>query len=610
VAGNLPNSAIAEALEELGDLYELDGAIVHRVLAYRNAARAVREAPVSVAELARAGRVTELAGVGATLEQKILALLDSGAIPAAEKLRARIPAGLIEIVRLPGLGPKRAQLLHAQLEIDSLESLREAALAGKLRAVKGLGPKFEASVIEALERMPTGEDAERGGKRLLLPDALELGQTLATGLIEREGTGAQVLIAGSARRMADSVKDIDLIAVTGKPVTLARGLAKLPEIESVSSASRSGAKGRTHAGTSVDLRIAKPGQLGNLLQHFTGSGKHNAALREMAVRKGLHVSEYGITDDATTATSTYASEQEVYARLGLAYIEPELRENRGELAAASLGSLAAEKHPADRSAARPEEPGAAAQHRLPELIELADIKGDLHCHTVASDGRNTIEEMALAARAHGYEYVAITDHSASHGFGNDVSAEELRLQIEHVREADSSIQGIRILAGSEVNILPDGSLDYEDELLQELDWVIASAHTAFGMSEEKMTERMITATEHPLVDAIGHPTGRLIERREAYALDMHALIEAAVRTGTMLEINANPNRRDLNDVHARAAARAGARIVIDSDAHGSERFAVMRWGVATARRAWLSAADVANTRSWEELGGLRKQSRQ
>jgi DNA polymerase (family X) len=582
VAGELPNSAIAEALEELGDLYELDGAIVHRVLAYRNAARAVRGAPVSVAELARAGRVTELAGVGATLEQKILALLDTGTIPAAEKLRARVPAGLIAIVRLPGLGPKRARLLHAQLGIDSLDSLREAALAGKLQSVKGLGTKFEAGVIEALERMPT--DPVERSKRLLLPDALELGQTLAQSLAELGGEGTQVLVAGSARRMADSVKDIDLIAVTRKPVTVAKSLVGLPEIESVSSAGKSGAKGRTHSGIGVDLRIAKPGQLGNLLQHFTGSGKHNAALREMAVRKGLHVSEYGIKDDATGTTSTCVSEQEVYGRLDLAYIEPELREDRGELAA-------------------------AAQNQLPELIELGDIKGDLHCHTVASDGRNTIEEMALAARARGYEYVAITDHSASHGFGNDVSPEELRLQIEHVREADSGIEGIRILAGSEVNILPDGSLDYEDELLGELDWVIASAHTAFGMSEEKMTERMIAAMEHPLVDAIGHPTGRLIERREPYALDMHALIEASVRTGTMLEINANPNRRDLNEVHARAAAQAGATIVIDSDAHGTERFAVMRWGVATARRAWLSPANVANTRPWEQLSELRKPAR-
>ena len=269
--------------------------------------------------------------------------------------------------------------------------------------------------------------------------------------------------------------------------------------------------------------------------------------------------------------------------LGLAYIEPELRENRGELAAVRSG--------------------------LPKLIELSDIKGDLHSHTVASDGRDTIEAMALGARERGYEYVAITDHSASHGFGDDVSPEQLRLQIELVGEADASIDGIRILAGSEVNILPDGSLDYEDDLLGELDWVIASVHTAFGMSEQAMTERMIAAIEHPLVDAIGHPTGRLIERRDPYALDMQAVIEAAARTGTMLEINANPDRRDLNEVHARAASQAGVRILVDSDAHWVARFDAMRWGIATARRAWLETKDVANTRTWEEFAGLRKKAR-
>jgi DNA polymerase (family 10) len=584
------NTAIADALEELGDLYEFDGAIVHRVLAYRTAARAVREAPVSVAELARAGRATELAGVGATLQEKIVALIDTGTIPAAEKLRAKIPAGLIAITRLPGLGSKRARLLHAELGIDSLDALREAALAQRLRTVRGLGAKFETSVLEALEKL--GENPTvRAAARLLLPKALELGETLAAGLRERGGEGTDVLVAGSARRMADSVKDIDLIAVTRKPVTLAKGIAGLPQIESVASAGKAGAKARTHSGVSVDLRIAKPSQLGNLLQHFTGSGKHNAALREAAVRNGLHVSEYGIYDDGTTTTTTCASEREVYALLGLAYIEPELREDRGELAAGALGS--SHTHPT-----------------LPRLIETADIKGDLHCHTVASDGRNTIEEMALAARERGYGYVAITDHSASHGFGDDVSPEQLRRQIELVREADTSIAGIRVLAGSEVNILPDGSLDYEDELLAELDWVIASVHTSFGMGEQAMTERMIAATEHPLVDAIGHPTGRLIERREPYALDVHALIEAAARTGTMLEINANPDRRDLNDINARAAALGGVRILIDSDAHSVERFDVMRWGVATARRAWLTAEDVANTRPWEEFEKLRKQARQ
>jgi DNA polymerase (family 10) len=576
------NGTIADVLEELGDLYELDGAIVHRVLAYRTAARSVRDAPVSVAALARAGRATELPGIGATLQTKILALLDTGTIPAAEKLRAKFPPGLIAITRLPGIGPKRARLLHGELGIDSLESLRDAALAQRLRTVRGLGAKLETSVLVALDA-PASEDA---APRTLLPRALEVGQALACGLSERV-PGASVLVAGSARRMADSVKDLDLVAVTAEPEALANSLGELEEVESASVSGPAGARARTHAGLRVDLRIAAPEQLGNLLQHFTGSGAHNASLREAAVRRGLHVSEYGVLDDANGQTRTSTSEQDLYASLGLAYIEPELREDRGELEAARLDG-----------------------DELPRLVRLDDIRGDLHTHTVASDGHNTIGEMGAAARELGYEYLAITDHSATHGFGNDVSPAQLRRQIELVREADATLEGIRLLAGSEVNVLPDGSLDYEDALLAELDWVIASVHTAFGMSEQTMTERMIAAIEHPLVDAIGHPTGRLIERRQPYAIDLDAIFAAAARTGTMLEINANPDRRDLSDVLARAAVRAGGLIVIDSDAHRIRTLSNMRWGVATARRGWVRTQDVANTRPWDELTRLRKQARQ
>jgi len=575
----LSNAAIADALEELGDLYELDGAIVHRVLAYRTAAKAVREAPVSVAALAREGRATELPGIGGTLQEKILALATTGTIPAAEKLRAKFPAGVVAITRLPGLGPKRARLLHSELGVDSPQALREAALAQRLRTVRGLGPKLEESVLAALDEMDTHPTAGRSA-RIVLPRASEIGEALVTGLRARAGDGAHIQLAGSIRRQADSVKDIDIIAATTRPTTLAKSLAKLEQIERVSSAGKAGAKARTHSGMGVDLRIAAPAQLGNLLQHFTGSGAHNAALREAAVRRGLHVSEYGILDDATGATHSYATEQEVYERLGLAYIEPELRENRGELEAARAGEL-------------------------PRLIELKDIRGDLHSHTIASDGHNTIEEMAIAARDRGYEYLAITDHSASHGFGNDVSPEQLRRQIELVHEADARVDGIELLAGSEVNILPDGSLDYEDDLLRELDWVLASVHTSFGMREQAMTERVIAAIEHSLVDAIGHPTGRLIGRREPYAIDLEAVFAAAARAGTMLEINANPDRRDLSDIHARAAARAGVMIVIDSDAHRTRTLENMRWGIATARRAWLTSEDVANTRSWPELSCQR-----
>jgi DNA polymerase (family 10) len=612
---DLPNTTIADALEELGDLYELDGAIVHRVLAYRRAAETVRESSTSVAALARAGRATELPGVGETLQEKIVALLETGAIPAMERLRAKFPPGLIAITRIPGLGPKRARLLHEQLGIDSPQALREAAQAQRLRGVKGLGAKFEEKVLASLEQL-AAEGLPVDGmpprpRRALLPAAIELGEALAAGLREHGPPDAHVQLAGSARRGADSVKDIDLVAVTAEPERLAAALASLEQIEHVGSTGPAGARGRTHSGLSVDLRIAAPAQLGNLLQHFTGSATHNAALRELAVRKGLHVSEYGVLDDATGATRTCTTEAEVYELLGLPLIPPELRENRGELEAAlgeGKGSASEEAAPDGSRTATPA--GTAKTGRgLPDLIELGDIRGDLHCHTVASDGKATIEEMAQAARALGYEYLAITDHSASHGFGNDVSPAQLREQIERVGEVAQGLDGFTLLAGSEVNILPDGTLDYEDALLTRLDWVVASIHTAFGMSEQALTERMIAAIEHPLVDVIGHPTGRLIERREPYALDLEAIFEAAARTGTMLEINANPDRRDLSETHARAAVRAGVAIVIDSDAHRPATLQNMRWGIRTARRGWLTKGDVVNTRPWAELQGLRKRAR-
>jgi DNA polymerase (family 10) len=589
VSAELSNAAIADALEELGDLYELDGAIVHRVLAYRSAARSVRDASVSVATLAREGRASELPGIGATLQEKILALVSTGSIPAAERLRAKFPASLVTITHLPGLGAKRARLLYDELGVDSLQSLRAAAESQRLRGVRGLGPKFEASVLAALERLGD-EQPSRAPTRIVLSRALEIGEAIRDGLAAQAGPGARVELAGSIRRQADSVKDIDIVATTTDPLALTEALGALHEIESVSAISDAGARARTHSGVTVELRLATPAQHGNLLQHFTGSGKHNAALREAAVRRGLHVSEYGVLDDASGTTHHCATEQEVYELLGLAYIEPELREDRGELTAARLA----------------QDPRAAA---LPRLIALEDIRGDLHSHTIASDGHNTISEMAAAARERGYEYLAITDHSASHGFGNAVSPEQLRRQIERVREANAQIEGIELLAGSEVNVLPDGTLDYDDELLAELDWVVASVHTAFSMGEPEMTARIVEAIEHPLVKAIGHPTGRLIERRAPYAVDLDAVFAAAARTGTMLEINANPNRRDLADVHARAARAAGVMLVIDSDAHRTQTLANMRWGIATARRAWLGPDDVANTRPLAELLKLAKQPR-
>ncbi len=579
------NGVIAAALDELGDLYELDGAVIHRVVAYRNAAKAVRDSPVSIAELALAGRVTELAGIGATLEQKILDLIKTGRIPAAERLRERFPPGVLEMVGLPGLGPKRARRLFDELGIDSLASLAEAARSERLRGIRGFGEKFEQSVLAAIAAAGAGPPR----RRVPLDRALAIGELVVGELRDRDrqisaGPTATIELAGSIRRRAESVKDLDVVIAAADPGALLDCLGELGAIESAQRTSATAARGVTHTGMVVEVRAVSPDQFGNLLQHMTGSKQHNAALRERAVRKGLHVSEYGVLDDATGETHRCATEAEVYGLLGLAYIEPELRENRGELDWATAG-------------------------QFPRLVEQSDIRGDLHCHTVASDGRETILEMGRAAAARGYEYLAITDHSATHGFGNDVSPDELRRQIEKIHAADAKLSGIRLLAGSEVNILPDGSPDYDDDLLAELDWVIASVHTSFGMDGDTMTARMVAATCHPLIDAIGHPTGRMIGRREPYAVDVDALVKAAAASGTLLEINANPNRRDLSEVHARAAAAAGAGILIDSDAHSSGGFDVLRYGIWTARRAGLGPADVLNTLPWDELAGRIKRTR-
>jgi DNA polymerase (family X) len=573
-----PNATIAALFDELADLYELDGAVVHRVLAYRNAAKSVREAPRSVAAMTREGTVTTLPGIGRTLEEKIQTLLETGSIPAVVKLRARIPVGLADLTRLPGLGPKRARKLYDELGIDSLDTLRAAAETHRLRDVRGFGEKFEESVLAAFA---AGVD-EQPPPRVLLSKALAIGDGMVEALRAHPASD-RVELAGSARRLADSVKDLDIIATASDPRALLDAFAALDVIESSSSPGDNAARARTHTGLAVDLRVVAPEQFGNLLQHFTGSKAHNMALREAAVRRGLHVSEYGILDDASGETHVCATEEEVYERLSLPWIPPELREDRGELA--------------------------LRDGQVPALIEQSDLCGDLHMHTTLSDGRNSAEQMALAARDLGLQYIAITDHSATHGFGNHVAPDALRTQIEEIRALNDRLERIEVLIGTETNIGVDGRPDYDDDVLSQLDWVVASVHTSFSMDAGAMTDRMVAAIEHPLVDAIGHPTGRKIQTRAPYGLDVDRVVEAAARTGTMLEINSAPDRRDLDDVHARAAAAAGVRIVIDSDAHGANTLPNTRWGIATARRAWLTRADVANTLPWKQFSALRKRAR-
>ena len=577
----MTNAEIAAAFDELAILYELDGAVRYRVLAYSTAAKAIRESPVSVAELARAGQATKIPGVGKTLEQKIVTLMEEGEIPSAVRMKKQFPATLIAVTRVPGLGAKTARRLYEELGVATLDDLKEAAEDGRIRELRGMGQKQEERILEALAGL--GDPGEGPG-RLLLSKVEPVAEELAAALREHPAA-EKVEIAGSVRRRGETSKDIDLIATAEKPKKLAEHLAKHPLIAAAGTPGANGVRAQTHNGVSVDLRIVPPAEFGNLLQHFTGSKSHNVQLREAAVAKGLSVSEHGIKDTESGEVTLCATEEEVYERLGYSYIEPELREGRGELKAARKGEL-------------------------PELVSVEDIRGDLHTHTTLSDGRNTLEEMAAGAIERDYEYLAITDHSATHGFGNHVTDAMLAERIEEIRAFNEEVapKGFRLLAGSEINIGIDGELDYPDELVAELDWVVASVHTAFKQDEKFMTGRVLTAIDNPLVDCIGHLTGRLIGRREPYPVDIEKIAEAAAANGTMIEINGNPNRRDLNEHNARLAAEAGVMIAINTDAHGVETMDNLRYGVATGRRAWLRAENVANTRGWKEFSKLRKRA--
>jgi DNA polymerase (family X) len=574
------NAEIAAALRELGILYELDGADRYRVLAYREAARTVANSPISVEQLAEEGRLTELPAVGKTLAEKIETLIETGSIPSADKLKKKFPATLVEVTRVPGLGAKTARRIYDEVGVENLVQLKEAAEQGRLAGIRGLGPRTEENILTSLK----GVTEDGIGERLLLSHVIPIGDEICSDLKEL-GVAKRIELAGSARRWTETCKDLDLIATTDDPAALAEALAT----HGLSAETRRGgdaaASVLTHSGLKVDLRIGTEDTFGNLLQHFTGSAAHNVQLRERALARGLSVSENGVAVVDGNGVHKFADEAGVYELLGLPYIEPELREGRGEIEAGDTGEL-------------------------PELITVDDIRGDLHCHTTLSDGRNSLAEMADAARKRGYAYLAITDHSASHGFGNDVSARQLAKRIEEIRAwNESASRGFRLLAGSEVNIGMAGEPDYPDELLAELDWVIGSVHTSFAISEKAMTERVIAAMEHPLIDCIGHLTGRLLLRREPYGVDIERIVEAAARTGTMMEINGNPNRRDLNEGHAKLAAEAGVRIVCNTDAHGTDTLSNIKYSVATARRAWLTAKQVTNTRAWRSFAPLRKRAR-
>jgi DNA polymerase (family X) len=561
------NDQLAEQFELLGDLMELEGADGFRISAYRKAAARIRETPTSVAQLALDGKAKQLQDIGKTIEGKIVEVVTDGEIHALTKRKAEVPAEVATFMRLPGLGPKTARRIWQELGITTAADLKAAAEGQQLRGHAGIGPGTEEKIAAALA-LPK---ATEGPRRALLGTTLPKLRAVVQVLSEHPAS-VEVSIAGSARRMRETVRDLDIIATATDAQALVDYFCSLKWVVDVAAKGSTKATVVSHDGLRFDLRVVPPESYGNLLQHFTGSKHHNVALREDAVRRGFSVSEYSVTEVESGTEHTFATEEEVYRFLGYDWIPPELRENGGELTAARKGEL-------------------------PALVELSDLRGDLHTHTTWSDGKDSLEDMVAAAIARRYAYYAICDHSQR------LRGDLLHRQAEAIDALNELVAPFQILKGIEVNIKPDGTLDVSEEELATRDWVVASVHSRF---DHNPTERVLAAMESPFVDVIGHPTNRRIGKRQPATLDVERVIEKALETGTFLEINSQPDRLDLTDVHARAAREAGLKLVIDSDGHQIGALDYVELGVGQARRAWLTKDDVVNTRTWKQIEKLRK----
>jgi DNA polymerase (family 10) len=568
VSQTLPrNDELADQLDLLADLSELEGEDSFRVLAYRRAATRIRETGGPVAQLALEGKAKALQGIGKTIEEKIVEVVETGQMNALEKRRALVPEEVVQFMRLPGLGPKTARRIWKELGVTTLAELKQAAEQERLRGLSGLGAKSEEKILKALAEEPKDP---RESRRLLgdgLPVLLELVEELRA-----HPAAVKVSEAGSARRRRETFRDLDVIATSTDPPALIEHFVTRENVASVVAKGDTKATVITNEGFRFDLRVVPPESYGNLLQHFTGSKDHNVALREDAVRRGLSVSEYSVTNVETGEEFTAADEEELYAHLGYAYIPPELRENGGELAAAREGTL-------------------------PTLVERSDLRGDLHSHSTWSDGKATLEQIALAARDLGHEYLALCDHSPRLRDGR------LQAQWEEIDALNERLKPFRILKGIEVNIRANGELDVDEDTLAQLDWVMASVHTSF---DKDPTERVLNAMQSPHVDCIGHLTSRRIGVRNPSGIEVEKVVEGALATGTFLEINSQPDRLDLRDANARLAGEAGLRLVISSDAHSAKALRYVDLGVAQARRAWLTKEQILNTRPWREIEKLRK----
>ena len=562
------NLALARIFGEIADMLEIKEESIFRISAYRRAARAMESLTEDVAAVAARGELEDLPGIGTSSAEKIDEYLQTGVITYYEDLRASLPEGIITLMSVPEVGPKTAVLLHEKLGVKTIDELEKAARQGRVRALPRMGAKTEENILRGIELIRRTKERRPLGQ--VLPHAKEVEDALRA-LPEMKAIG----LAGSIRRMKETVGDIDLLVTSSRPARVMDVFTALPQVQRVL------AKGPTRSsvllavGIQADVRVVKPQSFGAALQYFTGSKEHNVKLREKGVRRGYKINEYGVfrvKDEKRVAGRT---EEEVYAALDLPWIPPEIREDQGEVELAEKGNL-------------------------PRLVELKDIRGDLQMHTRWSDGSDSAAEMARAAQERGYEYIAITDHSRSLKFVGGVTIDELREHARQVKKIADKV-GIAILMGTECEILPDGSLDYPDDVLRGLDVVLAAVHTRFRMSEAEMTKRIITAMENPHVDLVAHPTGRLLGQRESYNVNVERLVEAARRTGTALEINAAPERLDLRDTQARLAQERGVKLAINTDAHTRYQLRYMEFGVGTARRGWVESKNVLNALPLQEL---------
>jgi DNA polymerase (family 10) len=570
----LDNKAVARTLLEIADLLELKGDNPFKIRAYRNAADVVAHAAEAVASLDEAG-LRGWGGIGKDLAGRIREITLTGDCEIRRELLTEFPATLLDVLRLQGVGPKTVAILYRELHIKSLDDLAEAAKAGRIRGIKGMGLKKEQLILQAIE------ERQRFAGRHLLSRATDMAETLVAYLKEQAPT-AEIATVGSVRRGNETSGDLDILA-SGAETTLADAFTRFPLVERVLANGGTKASILIRGGFQADLRIVAADQRGAALQYFTGSKAHNIALRDLALTRGWKLNEYGLFDDKDRPIAG-ATEEQIYQALGLDFIEPELRENRGEL-------------------------DAAAEHSLPRLITRADLKGDLHMHTTESDGRESLETMVAAARERGLEYIAITDHSQSLSMANGLDESRALANAERIRAYSKTLKGFTVLAGIECDILADGSMDLDDECLAALDIVVASIHSALTQDENEMTARVIKAIEHPSVDVIGHLTARMLLRREGTKVSVERVIDAAKANGVALEINSQPHRLDLCDSHARLARDRGVKLVIDSDAHYVEALDYPRWGVMTARRAWVTKDDVLNTRPLKDFRKALRRNR-